>query len=318
MSNQPLITKYRPTSFDTVTGHEEITAALVRALQSTTTRPHAFLFTGPAGIGKTSIARIIAHDLKADITEIDAASNSGVNDMRGLVESAGHRSLRGAGTRLFIIDECHALSKSAWQALLKLIEEPPEFLYIALCTTEVDKVPETIATRCYKVPLRALRANEISELLDSVCKQEKWEISDEIHHLIVREATGQPRKALSLLDALHEVETVEEAMRIVVLHESEDNPLIKIANLVIKHDTMTKEVWERIRLALQDLSNEDFTTGTVGFGRFIVGAMLRSANPAKAYELWTILDAFVFPANTYDPKTAFVAALGRIVWRNEK
>jgi DNA polymerase-3 subunit gamma/tau len=151
----PLVIKYRPKSFEEVIGHEDMLMALLRAISSDTC-PHSFLFTGVSGLGKTTLARITAMELQADPLEIDAASNNGVDATRGLVELGQHMSMVGDGRRAIIIDECHTLSKQAWQPLLKLLEEPPDHLYIMLCTTELEKVPDTIRNRCFHVVLKPL------------------------------------------------------------------------------------------------------------------------------------------------------------------
>ncbi len=133
--SQQLINKYRPETWDEVVGHDEVLTALQRAL-SQDTRPHSFLLSGPPGLGKTTLARIIAGDLHCEIVEISGATHSGVDNMREIVELGSHMSLSGAGRRMFILDECQRISKGGWDALLKITEEPPEHLFFALCTTE--------------------------------------------------------------------------------------------------------------------------------------------------------------------------------------
>src|ERR1700740_2465875 len=122
-NSQPLITKYRPQSFDECIGNEVCIKALTAAVRCDT-RPHTYLFTGPTGVGKTTLARIIAKEVNAFISEMDAASNSGVDDTRKIVEITKFKPVNEFPCCMIIIDECHALSKQAWQPLLKLTEEP--------------------------------------------------------------------------------------------------------------------------------------------------------------------------------------------------
>ena len=308
MDDAPLITKYRPTSWDEFIGNESLIASLQRAMTSSSP-PHAFLFTGPSGIGKTTAARIVGSMLEADVTEIDAASNSGVDAMRGLVEFGQHQAFSDSGRRLIIIDEAHALSKSAWQAALKLLEEPPRHLYIALCTTELDKVPDTIATRCFHAPLRAVRATEMEDYLAAICDLEAFEVQQDVFALVVQTATGQPRKALSLLQAVHDAPSKDEARRIIARQEAGE-PLIELLQYLLSG----KRSWAVIGPTLQRIDADAFESAALLAGRYISAALLRAENEQKAQKIWSLLEALMFPAATWDRKTAFMAAVGRMVW----
>ena len=307
MSNSALINKYRPQSFSEVMGHDEILAALEKAIQSDAC-PHGFLFTGPAGTGKTTTARIVANELECDeVIEIDAASNNGIDDMRALVELGNHRALSGAGRRAFIIDEAHGLSKPAWQAMLKMLEEPPNHLYIMLCTTELAKVPETILTRCYHVALRAVKPNVIEELLTVISEIEGWTVTNDVMAAIIQVSTGQPRKALSILQVVHDAETREEVNRIIALMDASE-PLIELCQLLLKGQT----AWELVQPLLAKLDEDDFENGLMGAGRYIATVLMRTSNQAAAERAWILIDAMTFPTTTYDKKVHFLSAIGRI------
>ena len=309
MSDASLINKYRPRDWAEVIGHESPVKALRRALASGA-RPHAFLFTGPSGVGKTTCARILGSELEADLLEIDAASHNGVDAMRELVEFSQHTSFVGVeGRRLMIIDEAHALSRAAWQAILKLLEEPPNHCYLALCTTELIKVPETIRTRCFHVVLNPLARQEMEDLLTVIIDCEDMKVHPDVFALVVTSATGQPRKALSILQAVHDVSDREEAKRVISLVEASD-PMIDL----LQHLLSGKRSWKIVREGLQRIEAESFEEASILAGRYIASALLQTEEEGRARNMWAVLEALVFPAETYDKKIAFIAAIGRIMW----
>lgn len=186
----------RPTTFAEVIGQDHVVKSLSRIIEE---RKHSsFIFEGPSGIGKTTLARICAAELGCtgfDLHELDAASNSGVDDMRALADKQNSFSMSG-GARVFIIDECQRLSKNAWDALLKAVEEPPEGNYWFFCTTEISKVPRTIRTRCAEFKLKAVAVQPIMDLITKVRDEECLAVDDEVLSNIAGSAGGSPREAL--------------------------------------------------------------------------------------------------------------------------
>lgn len=219
---QALYRKYRPKNFDEVVGQEHITATLKQEIASGRIG-HAYLFTGSRGTGKTSCSKIIAkavncpnqHDGNPcgvcdickgiddgsvlDVTEIDAASNNGVDNIRQLREEANFTPAQ-VSYRVYIIDETHMLSVGAFNALLKIMEEPPEHVIFILATTEVHKIPATILSRCQRFDFRRISPAVIAARVRWVCEQEGIQIDPEAADLIASLAEGGMRDALSLLD----------------------------------------------------------------------------------------------------------------------
>lgn len=206
--SQALYRKYRSKSLKEVVGQKHIVDVLTSALDQDKIS-HAYLFTGPRGVGKTSIARIFAHEINKeeykseknhlDIIEIDAASNSGVDDMRDLREKI-NSAPAGLKYKVYIIDEVHMLSGASFAALLKTIEEPPSHAIFILATTDVHKVPATILSRVQKFYFKPIEQAEMVKHLVSICKSEKITFEDSALEVVAEASEGSMRDALSLLD----------------------------------------------------------------------------------------------------------------------
>lgn len=201
MNNLALYRKYRPKDFNQVVGQDHIVKVLDQSIK-TGTVSHAYLFVGSRGTGKTSLARIFANDLKVslnDIYEIDAASNRGIEDIRELRD--GVRTLPfDSKYKIYIIDEVHMLSKDAWGALLKTLEEPPSHVIFILATTELHKVPDTIISRCqvfnFKKPTDLILKNH----LENIAKEEGFTLEPSASELLAILGDGSFRDALGILD----------------------------------------------------------------------------------------------------------------------
>ncbi|MEE8496219.1 MAG: DNA polymerase III subunit gamma/tau [Xanthomonadales bacterium] len=222
MSYQVLARKWRPKSFDQLVGQEHVSQALINGLDQDRVH-HAFLFTGTRGVGKTTIARILAKCLNCDtgvtsrpcgecsscvdidqgrfidMLEIDAASRTGVDDMRELLESAHYTPTRGR-YKVYIIDEVHMLSPHSFTALLKTLEEPPPHVKFVLATTDPHKIPVTILSRCLRFNLRRLLPDQIGNFLKLIVESEGVEAESQALVSISRAADGSMRDGLSLLD----------------------------------------------------------------------------------------------------------------------
>ena len=222
MSYLVLARKWRPKRFDELVGQEHVVRALTNALETGRVH-HAFLFTGTRGVGKTTIARIFAKSLNCergtgaepcgecascldidagrfvDLLEIDAASNTGVDDVRALIENAQYMPARGR-TKVYLIDEVHMLSKQAFNALLKTLEEPPGHVKFLLATTDPQKLPVTVLSRCLQFNLRRLEPEQIQGQMSRILQAEQIQADSQALALLARAADGSLRDGLSLLD----------------------------------------------------------------------------------------------------------------------
>ncbi len=222
-NSKVLALKYRPQVPEDLIGQEVVIETIVNGIKSEKT-PNAYLFTGIRGVGKTTIARIIAKALNCknginnlckekfcencssiinsnhiDVLEMDAASKTGVDDVRDLIEFSRYGPTS-AKYKIFIIDEVHMLSKQAFNALLKTLEEPPNYLKFIFATTEIKKIPVTVVSRCQRYDLSRIKSDQIFGFLKNIAKKEKGLISDEALKLIVKISEGSVRDSLSLLD----------------------------------------------------------------------------------------------------------------------
>lgn len=211
--SKALYRKYRSKSLADIVGQRHITDILARSL-SEGRIAHAYLLTGPRGVGKTSVARILAHEINRlpysedsthlDIIEIDAASNNSVDDIRDLRDKVQLVPVS-ASKKVYIIDEVHMLSKAAFNALLKTLEEPPEHVVFILATTDADKLPATIVSRTQRFSFRTIPPSDLVRHLRFIAEQEKLTVSDEALELIAAHGDGSFRDSISLLDQLRSV-----------------------------------------------------------------------------------------------------------------
>lgn len=220
-----LYRKYRPKNFEEVAGQKEIVKTLKTSLRNGKTS-QAYLFTGPRGVGKTTLARLIAKGVNClkngitdepcnecenclainngtfmDLVEIDAASNRGIDEIRQLKEKINYQPVKGR-KKIYIIDEVHMLTKEAFNALLKTLEEPPEHVIFILATTEADKILPTIISRCQRYDFKTLSVNDMKEQLKFISESEGVSLPEEVAELIYENSGGSVRDAVSILERI--------------------------------------------------------------------------------------------------------------------
>ena len=256
---QALYRKWRPQTFDDVIGQKHITETLKNQVR-TSRLSHAYLFIGTRGTGKTTCARILARAVNCehpvdgnpcgkcaacrgiadgsilDVVELDAASNNGVDNVRALREEAVF-SPAAVKKRVYIIDEVHMLSTSAFNALLKILEEPPEHLIFILATTELQKVPATILSRCQRHSFRRIESAELADYVAHIAAEERLELSREAAELIARLAEGGVRDALSLLDQCSAREKIDVDAVYAAMGLAGKRRIEALLERIVEHDT---------------------------------------------------------------------------------
>lgn len=307
-----LHTKYRPSSLDEVIGQDHACESLGRALDKGSS--HAFLLTGPSGCGKTTLARIAADKVGShgrNLSEIDAATFTGIDDMRAITSTLMYKPF-GKAIRSYVIDECHMLSKAAWNSLLKSIEEPPEWVYWFLCTTEPTRVPETIRTRCLALQLKPVSNKLLYKLIAETAKAEKIFPNKKagdgfgIMELCAKEAKGSPRQALVNLGICAAASDKDGAAKL--LRSASESAPAKALALAL----MRGAGWPEVQRILADLKLENPESIRHEVRGYVTAIVLNAKKERVAGKGIEILEAFSEPFLNGDGISPVVLAAGRI------
>ena len=219
---------------------------------------HSFLFVGPGGVGKTTLARLGAKVLGAkvgNVVEVDAASFAGVDEVRALTVNLHMKPLGNSGPKCFIIDESHRFSKAAFDALLKPLEEPPSHVYWFLCTTQLSAIPITIQTRCTKYNLNPVARNVLTDYIFDIADKEGLDTPDKVLALCAERANGSPRQALSYLSAVYATRDRAEAARIIDKQDDES----EATGFELAKALLAGWSWSKIQPILANMKRQSYT-----------------------------------------------------------
>jgi DNA polymerase-3 subunit gamma/tau len=304
-----LYRKYRSRSLADVVGQDHVTTLLANALKQGKVA-HAYLFTGPKGVGKTSIARILAHEINEvpyedestnlDIIEIDAASNNGVEDIRDLRDRVQIAPVS-AKKKIYIIDEVHMLSKQAFNALLKTLEEPPEHVVFILATTDIDKVPETIISRTQRHSFRRASEADIVKNLKRIAKKEGAKVEDSVLELLAKHSDGSFRDSVSLFDQLLSAAEGQ----ITVEHVTKSLGLVPADGVERLHEMAVSGDVAAINTMLLELESQGVPPRTTANQ---MAEYIRK-NLAKRPELSRLLDALLNVSRSHYPELKLLTVL---------
>ncbi len=358
MSYTVLARKYRPQAFEEMTGQEHVVRTLENAIKLGRVS-HAYLFAGPRGVGKTTAARLLARALNCekgptphpcgecracieirdgistDVSEIDGASNNGVENVREIRENAKYLPQRDRH-KIYIIDEVHMLSGAAFNALLKTLEEPPGHVKFIFATTEPHKLPDTILSRCQRHNFRRIPQAAMVGRLKEICGKEKVKLSDSALTLVVRQAEGGMRDALSLLDQILAAcgDNPDDAAVAEALGAIDRNLVHAFATALVRRDPKvllerTDEVWsrgldlERVADELALMLRHLFIAKVTGAGpeelaesdREVAVALAKEADAAQLARMFDVVHAAGWEiARAAQPKLAFEMTLLKAIY----
>lgn len=305
---ETLITKYRPTELSQIIGQDAVVRSLKKALEKKASR--TFLFSGPPGVGKTTLARITAELLGCpteEIIEIDGASQTGIDDMRAVVDGLRYRPLSESATKAVIVDEAHALSKAAVTSLLKVLEEPPAHVVWCLCTSDVGKLPAALKTRAAHYALKEVGFDELAELLHSVKTAETLTVPDKILDVCAEEAKGSPRQALSNLTVCLGASNVDDA-REILRSSAESKEAIDLARALVQGAR-----WREVQKLLGAMKEVNPEGARHVVRAYVTAVALNAKDEARAGHALEILDAFSTPFPSSDGVSPLLLACGKVL-----
>jgi DNA polymerase-3 subunit gamma/tau len=283
----------------------------VKSLASAVKRrtSQAFLLSGPSGVGKTTLARIAASQLgvkQRDLTEVDGATYTGIDNMRKLQETLRYRPMAGEA-RGVIVDECGRLSAQAWDSCLKVIEEPPEFLFWFFCTTDLHKVPKAIKTRCLHISLKDIKLDQLQRLVISVIKQERSRMPEGVMQVVCREANGSARQALVNFALCYDAVNQQQARELLKETASSD-VIAELCKLLLSRGSMLRAVE-----LIDNIETHDYEQQRLAINRYLSAVLRGQKSNEGIGRMLNILDAFCVPYNAGEGAAPLYLSVGRVL-----
>lgn len=308
---QPLQLKYRPRALVDVLGQPAVVKSLKQTL-AMRTRPHCYLFTGPAGTGKTTLGRIVADECDVPpnaIVEVDGASKNGVDDMRALTEPLVYRGFGERPNRAIIINECQRLSAQAWDSLLTTTEEPPDHVYFIFTSTNPAKIPAAMTTRCQVYHLKALQRDDVIDILEVVVDKERFDTPHDVLRMIADACNGSMRAALTMLAKVHAIENMHDVASLLEQPE-EDAEIIELCRLLMSN----RLKWDRLADTLARMGDVQAETIRIVITAYLTKCVLGSRSEREAMDVLFMLEQFSKPFDPTLKLAPLLLAFGRIMF----
>jgi len=306
-----LTVKYRPTRFGDVVGQSAVIKSLQSVIKHGTAR--SFILTGPSGVGKTTVARLIASAVGCspeNIIEIDAATYTGIDSMRLITDTLRYRPLGSNACRVVVVDEAHALSKQAWQSLLKGVEEPPPGVYWVFCSTDPTKIPVTIKTRCAHYDFKPLSTDDVIGIITDVADSEGMKLSEDVLAFVADQSEGSARQALSILAQVSRCPDVDHAARILKTAQATDTEVIDLCRALVRGQRSWPKLMSIIR-RMGDVNPESVRQVVLDyFGKVAMSAK----TPKSAAAAVEVIDAFSEPYTIGRGPAPVILSLGRLLF----